>query len=78
MFSIYDRQTGGHLHSGRNSKTKKDAINGAIEFLYADGAACAPSQIRRLSLVKKEDLIKSHDLLVDEHESEIEEFEEVE
>ncbi len=71
MFSIYDKQTSGHLHSGRNSKTKKEAIDGAIEFLYADGSVCAPSEIRRLGYARKEALISSHDLLVDEHKEEI-------
>ena len=71
MYSIFDKQTSCHLHSGRNSATKKDAIDGAIEFLYADGGVCAPSQIRRLGLKKKEDLINSHDLIVDVHTKEI-------
>lgn len=73
MYSIFDKQTGCYLHSGRNSKTKKEAIDGAIEFLYADGGVCAPSAIRRLGYVKKEGLINSHDLIVDEHKEEIDE-----
>jgi hypothetical protein len=32
-FSVYDCQTGGHLHSGRNSATPLEAAVGALEWL---------------------------------------------
>lgn len=73
MYSIFDKQTGCYLHSGRNSKTKQEAINGAIEFLFSQGETNVFSAIRRLSYKKKESLINGDDLIVDEHEKEIDE-----
>lgn len=65
FFSIL--QEGDHLETGKNSKTKKEAINDAIDYLLSDGGSTAPSKVRRMSLKDKEDYLGSFDIYIDAH-----------
>ena len=38
MFSAYDRESGNHLHTGRNSDTEEQCVDEVIEFLTQDTA----------------------------------------
>ena len=42
MFSIFDEQTGDYFHAGRNSKTRKEAIELCAEMLICGSPAICP------------------------------------
>lgn len=70
-FSVFDTDTKDYLHSGRNSKTKKEAINDGVEFILGGGDIMNPSQIRRMSLKRKEVFLRAERLIVEEHDEKI-------
>lgn len=72
FYSIYDNQVGRYLFSGRNSKTKAEAIEAGYDFLSSDF-----DEEDRVSLPKEEyeEILIGVGLEVEEHEDEIDEWE---
>lgn len=72
-------QEGSYLETGKNSKTKKEAINDGIDYLTSDGSCSNPSKLKRMSLGDKELYLNmSGGITVEEHGERLpEEFEEV-
>lgn len=66
-FSIFDSETGCHLHTGLNSKNRKDAINDGVDYILSDGGTEAPSRVKRMNLKDKEGYLAGHNLTIEEH-----------
>lgn len=65
-FSLF--QEGDYLETGKNSKTKKEAINAAVDYVTGSNMCSAPSKLKRMSLQDKEaHLSAAFDIEVDEH-----------
>lgn len=69
MFSIWDKQCGCYLHSGRNSATREEAINAGIEYLTVDWD---DEDIKKAE-ANKEATLEMVELVIEEHQEPIEE-----
>jgi hypothetical protein len=71
-FSLF--QENDYLETGINSKTRKEAIKAGIDYVKVDSTA--PSRLERMSLKDKESYLKGMNIIVEEHNEQIEEVEE--
>lgn len=61
-------QEDGFLETGKNSITKKEAINAGVEYVIDSNICSAPSKLKRMSLKNKEaHLSSAFDIVVEEH-----------
>ena len=62
-YSVYDRQCGTYLYSGRNSTTRQQAIDEAFEYLTCDWEK---EDIKEVS-DNKEQVLNISELTIEEH-----------
>lgn len=74
MFSVLDKEVNEYLHSGRNSKTKEECIDDALEFfLYGDtGTEWDMDEVVKIG---KEKFLMWHHFVIVEHDARIEDDE---
>lgn len=70
-FSIFDKQSKAYINSAMNCKSKKEAINQGIESALSGGDITNPSEIRRMSLKKKEEFLNYERYSLKEHTEKI-------
>lgn len=75
MFSVLDKEVNEYLHSGRNSKTKEECIDDALEFfLYGDtGTEWDMDEV--VKKIGKEKFLMWHHFVIVEHDARIEDDE---
>jgi hypothetical protein len=78
MFSIWDKQCGCYLHSGRNLKSINKCIQEGVDYLISDWSdddeddKKAIKEIKNMSFKEKEDFLKTFELEIEEHKEKIE------
>lgn len=70
-FSIYDIQTQSYLYSGRNSKTKHEAIEAGIEYLTGDWN---DEDINNLPENEYEEILIGYEFQIHEHKNKLPDF----
>lgn len=72
FFSVFDNQNNCFLHSGRNSETKEEAIEGAWSFWTEGQSDCSEEEIKNLA-ENKEDWLSTIGLEIRGHDEKINE-----
>ena len=67
MFSVWDVETKNYLYSGRNSKTKEEAIESAWEYFVGGQDEFSEEELKQIAK-DKEGFLRSIGLIIDEHE----------
>jgi hypothetical protein len=68
MFSVHDKQVGGYLYSGRNSKTIEDCVEAGLSFLTGDWYDREINEVNTMSLRDRKDFLNHFELFPIEHE----------
>ena len=71
MFSVWDKQTGKYLYSGRNSKTKEQALEEAFSFWEGGNHELTEKELELLKQ-DKEGWLSSVGLVIHKHKERIE------
>jgi len=70
-YSVWDNQTGNYLYSGRNSKSKKQALDSAFEFWASGTTELSDKEIRELEK-DKENWLLTVGLIIHDHDEKME------